>query len=206
MARSTNDVVSLVESKELARNAIPPTTASIYFKKKQLLTTEKQPNRIQSGICPSCTKKIALFSEGARGWNTCAHRQCIECNRTQRSKHKAQVTNQAEQLENNSASEVGAVFSQISSVSTPSHNEQTSVNVVDVKTGHRIFTKGAWRRARFMNHPEAKLTVSVRASDYCSFVRRYPQVSPTTITAMTDSGAQSCLWSMDGFLKSWIHT
>ena len=71
-----------------------------------------------------------------------------------------------------------------------------------LKTGHHIFTKGAWRRAQFMNHPEFKLTVSVCGSDYRSFGRRCPQVNLTTITAMTDSGPQSCLWSMDGLLAA----
>ena len=83
---------------------------------------------------PELQQKFALFSEGARGWNTRAHRQCIECYRTQRSKHKVQGTgtNQAEQLENNSAFEVGAVFTQMLSVSTPARIEQMLVNVVDV--------------------------------------------------------------------------
>ena len=47
-----------------------------------------------------------------------------------------------------------------------------------------------------------KLTVSVRRSDYRSFGRRCPQMTPKTITAMADSGAQSCLWSMNYFLAA----
>ena len=71
LARSTNDVISMVESKEMARNALSSTTASILNKKPSSI--EKQPNRNQSGTCPGCKKKFALFSERARGWNTHAH-------------------------------------------------------------------------------------------------------------------------------------
>ena len=110
LARSTNDVVSLVESKEMARNALPSTTASVSNKKSS--PTEEQPNRNQSGTCPVCKKKFALFSEGARGWNTRAHRQCIECHRAQRKK----VKTPKEEPENSSLSEVSAIITQISSV------------------------------------------------------------------------------------------
>ena len=34
---------------------------------------------------------------------------------------------------------------------------------------HHTFTKGQWRRARFLNQPEVKLTMSVNALDYQAF-------------------------------------
>ena len=67
---------------------------------------------------------------------------------------------------------------------------------------HHIFTNGQWRRARFFNHPEVKLTMSVNASDYQAFRRSCPTVAQTAITAMADTGGQSCLWSMTGFLAA----
>ena len=57
----------------------------------------------------------------------------------------------------------------------------------------RIFTKGQWRRAGFLNHPEVKLTMSVNASDYQAFIRSCPIVAQTVINAMTDTGIHSCL-------------
>ena len=44
--------------------------------------------------------------------------------------------------------------------------------------------------------------MSVNHSDYQAFGRRCPTTAPTTITAMADTGAQSCLWSRDGFLAA----
>ena len=34
---------------------------------------------------------------------------------------------------------------------------------------HHIFTKGQWRRARFLNHPEVKLTMAVNFSPFSPF-------------------------------------
>ena len=67
---------------------------------------------------------------------------------------------------------------------------------------HHIFSKGQRRRARFLNHPEVKLPMSVNASDYQAFRRRCPIVTQTAITAMADTGAHSCPWSMTGFLAA----
>ena len=67
---------------------------------------------------------------------------------------------------------------------------------------HHIFTKGQWRGARFLNHPEVNLTMYVNASDYQTFRRSCPIVAQTDITAMADTGAQSCLRSMTGFLAA----
>ena len=75
------------------------------------------------------------------------------------------------------------------------------VDVVD-NEGHHIFTKGQWRRARFLNHPEVKLAMSVNASDYQAFRSSCPTVALTVITAMADTGAQSCLWPVTGFVAA----
>ena len=44
--------------------------------------------------------------------------------------------------------------------------------------------------------------MSVNASDYQAFRRSCPTVAQTAITAMADTGAQSCLWSTTGFLAA----
>ena len=51
---------------------------------------------------------------------------------------------------------------------------------------HHIFTKGQWRRARVLNHPEVKPTMSVNASDYHAFRRSCPIVAQTDITRCYD--------------------
>ena len=87
---------------------------------------------------------------------------------------------------------------------TPQTLSWWSASPADVlaNEAHHIFTNGQWRRACFLNHPEVKLTMSVNASDYQTFRRSCPTVGHTAITAMADTGAQSCLWSMTGFLAA----
>ncbi len=75
-----------------------------------------------------------------------------------------------------------------------------------MKTTHHIFTKGEWRRARFLDHPKVNIKISVKASDYKAFGHQCPQVNPSEIVAMTDSGAQSCLWSLDDYIAAGFST
>ena len=74
LERTVNDVITLVEEKEMALNALPSSDAGIsYFKR---ITTSvpapvsSQPGRGQTTICPYCKTVFTLLSEGARGWNT----------------------------------------------------------------------------------------------------------------------------------------
>ena len=118
---------------------------------------------------------------------------------------------------------MGVVFAQVSSLNASYGDNRQSLNIADaadivavvettVRTcpradvlaneAHHTFTKGQWRRARFLNHPEVKLTMLVNASDYQAFRRSCSILAQTVITAITDMGAQSCLWSMTGFLAA----
>ena len=54
--------------------------------------------------------------------------------------------------------------------SRPSQERASPADVLANET-HHSFTKGQWRRARFLNHPDVKLTMSVNASDYHAFRR-----------------------------------
>ena len=57
-----------------------------------------------------------------------------------------------------------------------------------------------------MGHPVVRLSASVSATDYRQFNRRCPAVHPTNISALVDSGAQSCLWSLQDFLAAGFTT
>ena len=84
--KSVNDIIALVEGKEMARNAIPVSSASISSFKRQ---KSKPPNsRTQIAPCPECGKSHALFSEGVSGWNTQPHKLCIDCYQSHRQKHR----------------------------------------------------------------------------------------------------------------------
>ncbi|KAK3745249.1 hypothetical protein QZH41_001847 [Actinostola sp. cb2023] len=94
-----NDVVSLVENKEMARNALPSSTlyAVSSFRRQQNPLTgttaappshaDRPPTHADGGKearCPDCKNLFKIFTEGARGWNTKPHQVCVSCYRARR--------------------------------------------------------------------------------------------------------------------------
>ena len=181
-------------------------------------------NRNQTGTCPDCKGTFPLFTECAHGWNTRPHKQCITCYRTQRSKRKASQQRRDNSPQCPSTNATGsttpagtaAIFTQISSIQESPYqnpalkkhchchrhrNSACRAPATQFNT-HHIFTKGQWRRSRFMDHPKVQLHMSVNAADYRAFNKGCPTVKPSTITAMADTVAQSCLWSMDDFVAA----
>ena len=87
LERAVNDVISLVESMEMSRNDLSSSASGISSFKRSRAASAAQPppsDRSQTALCPHCKQTFALFSEGARGWNTRPHRQCIKCYRSRR--------------------------------------------------------------------------------------------------------------------------
>ena len=94
LQRPVNDVISLVESKEMARNALPTSlcTVSSFKREKQHLPPKQHAttNRQQTTQCPKCSDTYNLYSEGRFGWNTRPHRICLKCYKEQRSQSTSQ--------------------------------------------------------------------------------------------------------------------
>ena len=123
-------------------------------------------------------------------------RQCITC---YRGRHVRRSGSSPRVDANHPAtSEMGAAFAQVSSLSAAcgdnrySHprrrqrrhrrrgrdNRENVLCPADVlaNEANHISTKGQWWRARFLNHPYVKLTMSVNASGYQAFRRSCPIV------------------------------
>ena len=189
--KPVNEIISLVESKEMARNALPSSAPSSAAGISSFKHNKKAPERISTPQknhtiqCPDCKKPFVPFSEGRSGWNSKPHRQCIECYRLNRSRRRPNRN------DNEKPGEMGAIFAQVS-----------SIRPTNSSLSHRVFSKGQWRRSRFMDHPTVKLRLHVQSSDFKQFRRKCPNVSPTTINALADSGAQSCLWSFKEFTEA----
>ena len=91
------------------------------------------------------------------------------------------------------------MFSQVSGITTSESNRTSAANQNAIASPHSIFTKGQWRKSKFKDHPRVELLLSVLSSDYKQFSKRCPNVAPTKISALADTGAQSCLWSLEEF-------
>ncbi len=179
-------------------------------------------NGNQTETCPDCKGTFLLFSENARGWNTRPHKQCITCYRTQTSKRRASQQCRENSPQCPSANATGsttpagngAIFAQISSIQESccqnsalqkrhGRSQPGTCRTPDAQIStHHVFTKGHWHRSRFMDHPKLQLHMSIHAADYMAFNKRCPPIKPSTITVMADTGAQSCLWSIDDFLTA----
>ena len=97
LERTVNEVVIIVEGKEMARNALPSSAPGISSFKRITTTSapapvSSQPRRGQTTICLDYKTVFALFSEGARGrgWNTKPHRVCRSCYRARRGRRPSE--------------------------------------------------------------------------------------------------------------------
>lgn len=86
--KAVNDVIPLVEKKEMARNAVPSSSmsamSSFQRKRKTQVTPAITPSptaQAQEATCPDCKTPFRTFPEGARGWNMKPHQVCIDCYR-----------------------------------------------------------------------------------------------------------------------------
>ena len=98
-----NDVVALVENKEMARNALLSSTLSAVssFRRQQTLptgtpaATPSRADQVKQAICPDCKISFNIFTERARGWNTKLHQVCISCYRARSHRKRTQIKPQA---------------------------------------------------------------------------------------------------------------
>jgi hypothetical protein len=77
------DIIAMIESKEMARNALPSSSLSAIssFKRSNLLPevlpksqTPSLSDKSRRLDCPICMKVFAPFSQGIRGWNSVPHK------------------------------------------------------------------------------------------------------------------------------------
>ena len=80
LTKPVNDVIALVENKEMARNALPSSTlsavSSFQRQKDPLPTSTAKPSLVdqaKEASCPDCQSTFKIFTEGTRGWNTKPH-------------------------------------------------------------------------------------------------------------------------------------
>ena len=102
LTRAVNEIVVLVESKEMARNAVPPTEVTSVLAVQRLHDADHRarrnatpcreshnlPDRSKQSRCPLCQRLFQLYKKGARGWNTKPYALCIECYRTQKRRRR----------------------------------------------------------------------------------------------------------------------
>ena len=144
LEKSLTDVITLVESREMARNALPTPSsldAMPAFKKSKNSLHPIQEHS-QAADCPYCKEKYRLFTEGRLGWNTKPHRQCAKCYKERRKRLNNKLT--SENLKTPSP-EVDGTFAQVSTISATISSINHKNEPRYVKLTHHIFKTGEWR-------------------------------------------------------------
>ncbi|XP_065641175.1 uncharacterized protein LOC136073504 [Hydra vulgaris] len=178
---SVTDIIAFIEGKEMARNALgcSSTTASVStFRKQNKSNTQSSKGTNITAKCPDCSESYSLFTETSRGWNKKPHKLCLDCWKRLRS---LQLSIQIKKI-----------------------RSQMKTNVKRPCTGinHHIFTHDGWATAQLLVHPTIQLRVTTNKSDYVAFGIPFPPIIPKYIQVITDTGAQSCLWSRKGFVSA----
>jgi hypothetical protein len=72
----------------------------------------------------------------------------------------------------------------------------------EIVLDHHIFnSQDGWKKSESMPHPTLKLVLTTDASDYKHIGVGCPQITPSTVSVVTDTGAQSALWGLQGFYR-----
>ena len=229
ITKPVNDVIALVENKEMARNALPSPTMSAVssFQRKQnrvppTLTiphpTPSQTDRTKQVPCPDCKQPFNIFSEGARGWNSKPHQVCIDCYRARRRRRRPQrnpqnPTSTLQAVESDTISQLAVVTlnetrpprqqRRRTAPGNPSASHGAINKPPPVILDHKVFTAGEWKRARLRPHPRVTVTISVDTSAQAKHGHPTPATNARAeVSAVADTGAQSDLWALSEFLAA----
>ena len=138
--RSVNEVVSLVEKREMARDANSYTSnVSVVSSYRREMKNVPAPKSTSPGLskpcsanrkalvpCQSCGKQFPPFKEGPLGWNTKPFEYCINCYRSRRQQFlmgQGSASKPSVSSITNQDNESLQVVSQISSISVNSSDE-----------------------------------------------------------------------------------
>ena len=178
LATAVNDVIALVESKEMARNAIPAPNVSVAsaFRRQKATTIGKNcpasshnsspaiPSK--QSPCPIGKKQFHLYRKGPRECNTKRYTVLINCYRTRRrTKHSSfpsptstAITDCSRLLE--STGHLGTV----TKTAPQLLEQQAKISLQEsgsFENAHYVFQNGEWIMASMRDHLTIKVCISM---------------------------------------------
>ena len=191
-----NNVIAIVESKEMARNAAPVSDVSAVSAFKRQKTASVAQDRSEKSPCPVCKQLFNLYLKGPRGWNSKPHTLCLDCFRSRRRKKhhssasptSATIQNERNHLPVNTDSHLGAII--LTNSSTESY---------EAEDAHHALVNVQWVRPNMRKHP----TISVNISMDQAWCRsKHPPHIAKNVVAVADTGSQTNVWSLRKFLAA----
>ena len=205
--RSVNEIISFVESREMARNATPHSSLSAIstFKREKsgASKTGQQSEVIKPVPCPQCGTKFHQFKMNASGKiNKKPHSTCLSCWRS--SRKKPPEVNASIVVSEDFVSQISVISvndsvvedherSEVKIISGINENGSTSENTISLN--HQILSKRDLKKARGPGHPRAEFSISLATP------RRGSVQPEAVVRGVVDSGAMSNLWSLQEFLN-----
>ena len=152
---AVNEVISLVEGKEMARNALPSANMSRISSFKQQQSQQPDPRALTSSseetTCPDCKNLYETFTQGPRGWSKKTHKVCLKCYRARRRRdrkqqHTSTPTPAVQSLASDSVLQGGTIEVNEPQLQGKCNCTPCSINTIVKQTtiilGHQVFTKG----------------------------------------------------------------
>ena len=141
--------------------------------------------------CQSCKNEIKTFCWSKRHKKLIEQKYCLVCWQKNSPRQQGGLERSKDKGKDKSDPDAIAI------------GGRTSTPLLD----HMLFYfKSGWKRIESMKHPTLKLTVSVGQSCYREINPSPPNVKPSSVTVVTNTGAQSCLWGFSGFLRCGFNT
>jgi hypothetical protein len=197
-----NAIITLVEPKEMARDALPSSTQAAFSSLRRRRQDQDVPPQAtndspQKTPCPECGQLFSPFTKLRSGRNTVPHKMCKACYlqqvRSKRHDGKNRPTPPSRANAVEVADEDGFIIAS-TSVSSPKRRRHRRPHTQTLD--HNIFSAGEWRRAKLTDHPRVHVNVSIVDSSSNQASR---STFCTSVYAITDSGAQSNIWSLKDF-------
>ena len=211
---AVNEVISIVEGKEMARNALLSANMSRISSFKQQQSQQPDPRALTSSpeqaTCPDCKNLYKIFTQGPRGWNKKTHKVCLNCYRARRCRdrkqqHTSTLTPAVQSLASDPVLQVGTIEVNEPQLQSKCNSTPCSINTIvkqsPIILGHQVFTKGEWKRARQQEHPRVAITISIDSNEQAKYNEPTHALHiHVEVSAIPDTGAQSDVWSLSDFL------
>ena len=203
--KDVNSTVAFIEAKEMARDAInqQPVNASLSSYKKSS-KGETSPDLSQKLSCKECKVEISRYVWSKRRGKTIEVTHCMTCWRKSRPRRKPVKENNDVAKDETSSLIIGGVSITPHSESAVVHSTASGDHrkTREIILDHHIFhSQEGWKKSESMAHPTLRLRLTTDPEDYNHVGAVCPNSMPTFVTAVMDTGAQSCLWSLQDFYR-----
>ena len=208
--KSTQETVAFIEAKEMARDAMLKQATNAALESKR--GNGKSGKKVEKIQCKECSTDIEKFIWNRRQGKTIERDMCFKCwKKSNPPKGKGSQDKKNPPHDETSALQNNATDLMIGTIDhlkkdTKQRNccsmESSALQDKRFVLDHHIFdSQKGWTRAESMEHPTLRLRLSVDEEDYKHTGLSCPNVQPSKVTVVSDTGAMSCLWSRKDFLR-----